>query len=91
MWGFGGGYLATVQAFWANSMPGHRLCIRPNSAPDASQIINSTILDSWRPGATFLWNLATTGVEEGLVTNDGKKMAATGERDAEILTQEPRM
>ena len=29
--GFGGGYLATIQAFWANSTPGPRLCIRPNS------------------------------------------------------------
>ena len=36
----GDGYLATVQAFWANLTPGPRLCIRPNSAPDASQSIN---------------------------------------------------
>ena len=39
----GGGYLATVQAFWANSTPGPRLCIMPNSAPDASQSINTHI------------------------------------------------
>ena len=34
-------YLATVQAFGANSTPGRRLCIRPNSAPEASQSINA--------------------------------------------------
>ena len=37
--GFGGGYLATVQAFWANSTPGPRLFVRPPSAPEASQSI----------------------------------------------------
>ena len=49
------------------------------------------LVDSWRPGATLLWNLATRGVEEGLVTNDGKtwRQGVVNmpiiERDAKIL------